>query len=48
VDLQYFTFIPDFLPQPITTRLLSIEKRLEGSRFRPFSVHYMAVLQKDG
>lgn len=48
VDLQYFTFIPDFLPQSITTRLLSIEKRLEGSRFRPFSVHYMAVLQKDG
>jgi ubiquinone/menaquinone biosynthesis C-methylase UbiE/uncharacterized membrane protein YbhN (UPF0104 family) len=48
VELQYFTFIPDFLPQTITARLLSLEKRLEGSRFRPFSVHYMAVLQKDG
>jgi ubiquinone/menaquinone biosynthesis C-methylase UbiE len=48
VDLQYFTFIPDFLPQTITARLLGLEKRLESSRFRPFSVHYMAVLQKGG
>ncbi len=48
LDLQYFTFIPDFLPKTMTACLLSLENRLESSRFRPFSVHYMAVLQKGG
>jgi hypothetical protein len=47
LDLQYFTFLPDFVPQWLMRYLLSLERRLEASPLRPYSVHYMAVLKKD-
>ena len=46
VDLRYFTFLPDFLPQALVKTLAPLERLLESSPFRPYSAHYMAVLQK--
>ena len=46
VDVRYFTFLPDFVPRPIVRLLTPIERRLEGSPFRAYSAHYMAVLEK--
>lgn len=46
VDIQYFTFIPDFLPKACMKAFLKLENMLENSRLRPFSVHYMAVMKK--
>ncbi len=45
-EAHYFTFLPEFLPQPIVALLMPIERWLERSRLAPFSAHYMAVLQK--
>ena len=47
ISINYFTFIPDFMPKMAAPVSYPIEKRLEESRFRSQSVHYMAVLQKD-
>jgi ubiquinone/menaquinone biosynthesis C-methylase UbiE/uncharacterized membrane protein YbhN (UPF0104 family) len=46
VDVRYFTFFPDFLPQPIVRLLAPIERMLERSALSLYSAHYMAVLQK--
>jgi SAM-dependent methyltransferase/uncharacterized membrane protein YbhN (UPF0104 family) len=46
VDLRYFTFFPDFLPQPVVRLLSPIEHLLESSPLKVFSAHYMAVLRK--
>jgi 2-polyprenyl-3-methyl-5-hydroxy-6-metoxy-1,4-benzoquinol methylase len=46
VDLRYFTFLPDFLPQPLVRLLAPFERLLESSLFAPYSAHYMAVLRK--
>lgn len=46
VELRYFTFFPDFLPQPIVRLLAPVERLLEASPLGPYSAHYMAVLQK--
>ena len=46
VDLRYFTFLPDFLPQPLVRLLAPFERLLESSLFAPYSAHYMAVLKK--
>lgn len=43
---EYFTFMPEFVPGWILRLLRPIESRLERSRLRVFSAHYMAVLQK--
>jgi 2-polyprenyl-3-methyl-5-hydroxy-6-metoxy-1,4-benzoquinol methylase len=45
-EAHYFTFLPEFLPQPIVALLGPLERWLERSRLAPFSAHYMAVLQK--
>jgi SAM-dependent methyltransferase len=47
VRVEYFTFLPDFLPRPLLRIALGLERRLERSRMRRYSVHYMAVLRKD-
>lgn len=44
--VEYFTFLPDFLPRALLKAILPLERRLERSRLRPYSVHYMAVLRK--
>lgn len=41
--VQYFTFVPDFLPGPLLGPTRWLESRLESSRLRRYSVHYMAV-----
>jgi 2-polyprenyl-3-methyl-5-hydroxy-6-metoxy-1,4-benzoquinol methylase/uncharacterized membrane protein YbhN (UPF0104 family) len=46
VDLRYFTFLPDFLPQAFVRLLAPLERLLESSAVSPYSAHYMAVLQK--
>jgi SAM-dependent methyltransferase len=46
IDVRYFTFLPDFLPQQLVRALRPFEERLEASRFAPYAAHYMAVLQK--
>jgi ubiquinone/menaquinone biosynthesis C-methylase UbiE len=47
VDVTYFTFIPDFIPNFLMRFFLSLERWLEATPLRSFSVHYMAVLQKE-
>ena len=46
VDLRYFTFFPDFLPQPMVRLLSPIERVIESSPFKVYSAHYMAVFRK--
>ena len=46
LGLDYFTFLPDFLPRRLMRSFLALERRLEAGRLRTYSVHYMAVLEK--
>jgi 2-polyprenyl-3-methyl-5-hydroxy-6-metoxy-1,4-benzoquinol methylase/uncharacterized membrane protein YbhN (UPF0104 family) len=46
VDVRYFTFLPDFIPQAMARVLGPFERALERSGLRVFSAHYMAVLEK--
>jgi SAM-dependent methyltransferase/uncharacterized membrane protein YbhN (UPF0104 family) len=45
-EMRYFTFLPDFVPRALMRPLTAMEKRLESSRLRSHSVHYLAVLRK--
>jgi ubiquinone/menaquinone biosynthesis C-methylase UbiE len=45
-DLRYFTFLPDFLPEPLVRLLAPLERWLERSSWAPYSAHFMAVLRK--
>lgn len=47
VKLDHFTFMPDFIPSWLMKPFLAVDRRLEASRLRPYSVHYMAVLERD-
>jgi SAM-dependent methyltransferase len=47
-ELDYLTFLPDFLPAFLTRRMEPVERWLEESPFRRWSAHYMARLVKDG
>ncbi|MQA30330.1 MAG: methyltransferase domain-containing protein [Luteitalea sp.] len=47
VEVRYFTFLPDFVPQAIARVLAPIEGMLEASRLGVYSAHYMAVLRKE-
>ena len=44
--LHYFTFLPDFTPRWLMRPLLVLERMLEQSPLRTYSVHYVAVLQR--
>jgi SAM-dependent methyltransferase len=46
VDVRYFTFLPEFIPQKVVRMLASLETALETSGLRIFSAHYMAVFEK--
>src|SRR5262249_8500426 len=46
VDVRYFTFLPDFVPQILVRLLRPLEQLLERSSLKVFSAHYMAVLEK--
>ncbi len=47
-SIEYFTFLPDFIPRAILSALSGLEKALEESNFRRMSAHYQACLIKDG
>jgi SAM-dependent methyltransferase/uncharacterized membrane protein YbhN (UPF0104 family) len=44
--IEYFTFMPDFLPRALLRGVLPLERWLERSPLRQYSVHYMAVMRK--
>jgi 2-polyprenyl-3-methyl-5-hydroxy-6-metoxy-1,4-benzoquinol methylase len=46
VDVRYFTFLPEFVPQMLVRLLGPLEQLLERSSLKVFSAHYMAVLEK--
>jgi 2-polyprenyl-3-methyl-5-hydroxy-6-metoxy-1,4-benzoquinol methylase len=46
-EIDYFTFLPDFIPSKILRGLDGLERRLERSWLRAYSAHYMARLIKD-
>jgi ubiquinone/menaquinone biosynthesis C-methylase UbiE len=46
VEVHYFTFFPDFMPQPLVRLCAPLERWLEQSSLRRYSAHYMAVLRK--
>ena len=45
-DVDYFTFLPDFVPAGLVRTLGGMESFLERSRTRVWSAHYMACLVK--
>jgi SAM-dependent methyltransferase len=45
-SLEYFTFVPDFLPRALLRAALPLEARLERSRLARYSAHFVLVLQK--
>lgn len=45
-DVVHFTFLPDFIPKALMKPLSRVERWLESGAARPYSVHYLAVLQK--
>jgi 2-polyprenyl-3-methyl-5-hydroxy-6-metoxy-1,4-benzoquinol methylase len=47
-EIDYFTFIPDFVPAAVMRLLEGLERRLERSRFSNWSAHYMARLVAGG
>jgi SAM-dependent methyltransferase len=47
VDVRYFTFMPDFIPAWLMRPFMALDRWLEASPLRRYSVHYMAVLERD-
>lgn len=45
-EIEYFTFLPEFLPGLIQRLFRPIERRLESSSWRKYSAHYMAALER--
>lgn len=44
--VEYFTFLPDFVPERLLPPALALERALERSALRSYSVHYQVVLRK--
>ena len=47
-DVEYFTFLPDFVPARVLRLMAPLERALEKSFLRSWSAHYVARLIKDG
>lgn len=45
-EIEYFTFLPEFLPGLIQRMFRPLERRLELSSWRKYSAHYMAALER--
>lgn len=46
LDVQYFTFVPDFTPKLLFPLIRWLEKRLESTALRCWGGHYMVTLRK--
>ncbi len=46
VERRYFTFLPDFTPEPLVRVFAPVERLLEASPLGVYSAHYMAVFRK--
>ncbi|MCZ7590944.1 MAG: methyltransferase domain-containing protein [Kiritimatiellae bacterium] len=46
-QMDFITFIPDFLPKRLIFALGKLEQRLERSKLKSFSAHFAATLVKD-
>jgi ubiquinone/menaquinone biosynthesis C-methylase UbiE len=46
IDVRYFTFLPEFVPQVLIRLLTPLERLLEASPLGGYSAHYMAVIRK--
>jgi SAM-dependent methyltransferase len=47
INIEYFTFLPDFIPKFLMELLKGIEKKLENSSlFKKYSAHYCMILEK--
>ena len=46
LDVQYFTFVPDFTPKLVFPLMRRLEKRLESTALRRWGAHYMVTLRK--
>jgi SAM-dependent methyltransferase len=46
LNLEYFTFLPDFIPALLLPGFRALEQRLESSFLKPYAVHYAAILRK--
>jgi uncharacterized protein (TIRG00374 family) len=44
--VDYFTFLPDFIPRRIIKMMTGLEDVLEKSLLKRYSAHYMAILKK--
>jgi SAM-dependent methyltransferase len=44
--IDFMTFLPDFVPRLLLPLFLTVERRLEQSRLKPYSVHYLATFRK--
>lgn len=45
-EIQFFTFMPDFVPAWMMKPFLAIDRWLEASHWRSYAVHYMAVMDR--
>ncbi len=44
--IEYFTFLPEFLPASLVRLLRPVERALERSRLNVYAAHYMAAFEK--
>ncbi len=47
-QIEYFTFLPEFIPPWLLRRFTALERFLETSRLRRYSAHFMATAVKRG
>ncbi len=46
LEIEYFTFVPDFTPRPVFPFMHRLEERLEAVGLGRWGAHYMATLRK--
>ena len=44
--MQYFTFLPDFIPRALMRPALWLEARLERSSLARYSAHFLLILER--
>jgi len=46
MEVDYFTFMPDFTPEFAFKTMRAVERVLEGTSLAPFGAHFAAVLRR--